>query len=92
MRTVGRDSIVEFDTHMQRIVKAVSTIAFKVDDSTKNIMESFSDIEQLKAKAVPLLKKGLQTYYDQVDTTKHSEHPVETKVSIMVTYSPEVCT
>lgn len=93
MRTVGRDSIVEFHMHMQRVTNSVSHIHFKAnqtDEKVKNTMASFSDIDQLKAKVLPMLKKGLSTYYEQVDSTTHSTHPAETKVSIMVTYSPKV--
>lgn len=85
MRTVHRDSIVEFNTHMIRITNSVSQLF-----SQELIMSPFKDVPQFEAKAVPMLKRGLEAYYNTVDDTTHSAHPFEAKVSIVVTYSSEV--
>ena len=92
MRTVGRDSIVEFRTHLERIAKAASHIHFEGNNDTKvkSDMACFTQVDTLRAKLVPLLKKGLETYYEKVDETTHTAHPSEAKVSVMVTYSLEV--
>lgn len=89
MRTVRRDSIVEFNTHMNRITSSVSQL-FSGDKKVELSMTSFRDIKQFEAKVLPLLKKGLESYYDTVDKTTHSSNPFEAKVSILVTYSHEV--
>ncbi|GAA5797581.1 hypothetical protein HPULCUR_002969 [Helicostylum pulchrum] len=92
MRTVHRDAIVEFNTHVKRITNSVSHMSFGSEPNNEKVqqaMASFRDPKQFEAKVLPLLKKGLETYYDQVDTTTHSSHPFEAKISIMVTYSLE---
>lgn len=89
MRTVRRDSIVEFNTHMNRITNSVSQL-FSNNEREESIMAPFRDTQQFKTKVVPLLRKGLEAYYNTVDETTHSAHPFEAKVSIVVTYSSEV--
>ncbi|KAI7896027.1 uncharacterized protein EV154DRAFT_493249 [Mucor mucedo] len=88
MRTVHRDSIVEFNTHMSRITNSVSQL-FSKDKKAESVMSPFRDVKQFEAMAVPMLKKGLEAYYNTVDETTHSSHPFEAKVSIVVTYSSE---
>lgn len=93
MRTVHRDAIVEFNTHVKRITNSISHMSFGLDSNNEKVqqaMASFRDPKQFEAKVLPLLKKGLETYYDQVDTTTRSSHPFEAKISIIVTYSLEV--
>lgn len=92
MRTVGRDSIVEWKTHLQRINNSVSKISFEgKEEKVKSAMRTFSEFTTLEAKLLPMLKKGLQIYYDEIDDSTGTEHPFEAKVSLMVTYSHEVC-
>lgn len=92
MRTVGRDSIVEWKTHLQRISNSVSKLSAEGnEDKVKNAMVAFSEVTALETKLIPMLKKGFQTYYDEVDNSNGTSHPFETKVSLMVTYSNEVC-
>lgn len=92
MRTVGRNSIVEWKTHVQRINNSVSKISFEgKEEKVKSVMKAFSEFTTLEAKLIPMLKKGLQIYYDEIDDSTGAEHPFEAKVSLMVTYSHEVC-
>lgn len=90
MRTVGRNSIVEWKTHVQRINNSVSKISFEgKEEKVKSVMKAFSEFTTLEAKLIPMLKKGLQIYYDEIDDSTGAEHPFEAKVSLMVTYSHE---
>lgn len=92
MRTVGRDSIVEWNTHLKRISNSVSKLSVEGnDDKVKKAMAAFSEVTALETKLIPMLKKGLQTYYDEVDNSTGTDHPFEAKVSLMVTYSNQVC-
>lgn len=96
MRTVNRDAIVEFDSHVKRLCTSLSLMKFGgANNETESpkattLMASFRNIEKLKQKLVPMLAKGLQTFHDEIDPTSSSDHPWETKVSVMIAYSAEV--
>lgn len=95
MRTVHRDAIVEFNTHMTRMTNSLSMIQFEGKTASQtqaanDALASLRDPVGFEAKVIPLLRKGLTAYYDQVDATTHTEHPSEAKVSLMATYSFEV--
>lgn len=93
MRTVHRDAIVEFNTHVKRITDSVAKMSFGADPNDTKVKEAmgpFRNPKQFELKVLPLLQKGLQAYYDEVDKTTHSIHPFEAKISLMVTYSIEV--
>ncbi|KAI7906914.1 aminotransferase [Cokeromyces recurvatus] len=92
MRTVHRDAIVELNTHMKRMTKALANIKFEGNtvEETHEASESLASLRdpiQFENKLIPLLRKGLKTFYKQVDPTSNSEHPLEAKVSLMATYS-----
>ncbi|KAF1805920.1 aminotransferase [Mucor lusitanicus] len=94
MRTVHRDAIVEFNTHMTRMTNSLSMIQFEGKTASQtqaanDALASLRDPVGFEAKVIPLLRKGLTAYYDQVDATTHTEHPSEAKVSLMATYSFE---
>ncbi|KAI8989430.1 aminotransferase [Pilobolus umbonatus] len=91
MRTFERDSIVELTLHMKRIIQSLSSMTFPhpgeeiESNRVKQALSPLRDYNKLEAILVPLLKKGLSVYYDEVDTECHDE----AKVSVMVTYSLE---
>ncbi|KAL1926771.1 hypothetical protein VTP01DRAFT_5417 [Rhizomucor pusillus] len=95
MRTVNRDAIVEFDSHVKRLCTSLSLMKFGgANNETESpkattLMASFRNIEKLKQKLVPMLAKGLKTFHDEIDPTSSSDHPWETKVSVMIAYSAE---
>lgn len=95
MRTVQRNAIVALNTHMTRMTNSVSSIHFegKTELETKQARDSLSSLRDpvlFEKKLIPLLRKGLEAYYEQVDDTTNSEHPSEAKVSLLATYSFEV--
>lgn len=95
MRTVGRDSIVEFKLHTQRMINSISHINFQGNtteeaERVQTELSAFKDPIQFENRLRPLLKKGLQAYYELVDETTDTEHPSEAKVSVVLTYSFEV--
>ncbi|KAG1051786.1 hypothetical protein G6F46_004426 [Rhizopus delemar] len=83
MRTLHRNAIVEFDAHIKRLTQSLSLIHWDHDDTTKvnSALESFKDTTRLKEKLVPLLAKGLASYYDTQE-----DRSSEAKVSIMISY------
>ncbi|CEG75524.1 hypothetical protein RMATCC62417_10551 [Rhizopus microsporus] len=82
MRTLERNAIVEFDAHLRRLTNSLALLKWDhKDDHINQAMASFKDPIELKGKLVPLLKKGLESFYEQINT----EH--ETKVSVMIAYS-----
>ncbi|KAI8053114.1 aminotransferase [Gilbertella persicaria] len=92
MRTVNRDAIVELKTHMQRMTNSISHIQFKGDtvqatEKAERELAPFKDSVEFEHKLMPLLKNGLEAYYEHIDETTHTEHPYEAKVSIVLTYS-----
>ncbi|KAL9540656.1 hypothetical protein PS6_010664 [Mucor atramentarius] len=94
MRTVNRDSIVEWKTHMARMTNSLSSIQFEGKTASQTqaanqALKSLRDSVEFEAKVIPLLMRGLSEYYEQVDATTHAEHPSEAKVSLMATYSFE---
>lgn len=97
MRTVNRNAIVEFDSHIKRLSTSLSLMKFGGKDGCEaespkatTFMAPFRDMEKLKQKLVPMLQKGLKTFHDEVDPTTNSDHPWETKISVMIAYSVEV--
>jgi branched-subunit amino acid aminotransferase/4-amino-4-deoxychorismate lyase len=95
MRTMDRHSIVELTMHMKRMTNSIAHMSLGAsspaeETKIKEAMVSFRDLKQFEPKLLPMLIKGLQTYYDQVDQTTCSDHPFEAKVSLMVTWSHEV--
>lgn len=85
MRTLERNAIVEFDAHVKRLTNSLALLKWDhKDDHINQAMASFKDPIELKGKLVPLLKKGLESFYEQINT----EH--ETKVSVMIAYSFQV--
>lgn len=94
MRTVNRDSIVEWKTHMARMTNSLSSIQFEGKTASQTqaaneALKSLRDSVGFESKVIPLLRRGLSEYYEQVDATTHAEHPSEAKVSLMATYSFE---
>ncbi|KAG1077023.1 hypothetical protein G6F42_025125 [Rhizopus arrhizus] len=97
MRTVNRDSIVEWKTHAARMTNSLSSIQFEGKTASQTqaaneALKSLRDSVGFEAKVIPLLRRGLSEYYEQVDATTHAEHPSEAKVSLMATYSFEANT
>ncbi|KAI8384295.1 aminotransferase [Radiomyces spectabilis] len=94
MRTVGRKSVVELGSHMKRIVNSLSLMRFENSDGVEpetvsQMMSPFRNITSLEHRLVPLLRAGLENYYSNVDPTTATDHPSETKISLMVTYCYE---
>ncbi|ORZ15275.1 aminotransferase [Absidia repens] len=87
MRTVGHGAILELNSHMKRVVNSLSLMKLCPPDGTiepdivSQQLASFRNVESFEEKLVPLIRAGLQAYYDQ------EPQAVETKVSLMVTYS-----
>lgn len=95
MRTVHRDAIVELNTHMKRMTNSISHIAFEgktalETEKAHDALASFRDPVAFEKKLVPLIKAGLEAYYETVDPTTHTEHPHEAKISLVATYNFEV--
>lgn len=83
MRTLHRNAIVELDAHIKRLTQSLSLIHWDHDDTTKvdSALASFKDTTRLKEKLVPLLAKGLASYYDTQE-----DQSSEAKVSVMISY------
>ncbi|CAO3612950.1 unnamed protein product [Cunninghamella blakesleeana] len=89
MRTIGKGSIIELNSHMKRIVTSLSLMKFsKVENDNENEsenirhqMESFRDLDLFEEKLVPMIKKGLEAFYEYDPTAE------EAKISVMCTYS-----
>lgn len=85
MRTLERNAIVEFDAHLKRLTNSLALLKWDhQDDHINQAMASFKDPIELKGKLVPLLKKGLESFYGKINTE------YETKVSVMIAYSFQV--
>ncbi|OBZ89721.1 hypothetical protein A0J61_02237 [Choanephora cucurbitarum] len=87
MRTVGRDAIVEFKLHTQRMINSIAHMKFEGNTTEETerarvALSAFRDPIQFEQRLRPLLKKGLEAYYERVDETTHTEHPHEAKVSV----------
>lgn len=94
MRTLDRHSIVELMAHMKRMTNSIAHMSLGAhspaeQEKIRETMTSFRDLKQFEATLLPMLRKGLEAYYEQVDETTHTEHPFEAKVSLMATYSHE---
>ncbi|KAI9486453.1 MAG: aminotransferase [Benjaminiella poitrasii] len=91
MRTVHRDAIVELNTHMKRMTNSLSNMTFEgktaqETEQANKALESLRDPLLFESKMIALVRKGLETFYEQVDLTTENEHPSEAKVSLMATY------
>ncbi|KAG0175516.1 hypothetical protein DFQ30_006709, partial [Apophysomyces sp. BC1015] len=91
MRTVGRNAIVQLDSHLKRIHNTMSLMRFtrpgeqtETEEVTSKLA-SFRDQVQLDEKLIPLLHAGLTAYYSQIGQTVDPSS--ETKVMVMIAYS-----
>ncbi|CAO3643462.1 unnamed protein product [Cunninghamella echinulata] len=87
MRTVGKGSIIELNSHMKRIATSLSLMKFTQNENENELdhvtqqLQSFRDVDLFEEKLVPMIRQGLESFYDYDPTVE------ETKVAIMVTYS-----
>ncbi|KAI8077757.1 aminotransferase [Halteromyces radiatus] len=90
MRTVGRGSILELNSHMKRIVNSLTLMKFNPTgkdgepDTVSDQLVSFRHIDSLEEKLIPMLRAGLEAYYNHIPEAEQA------KVSLMVTYSFEL--
>lgn len=90
MRTVGKGSIIELNSHIKRITTSLSLMKFTQNENENELdhvtqqLQSFRDVDLFEEKLVPMIRQGLESFYDYDPTVE------ETKVAIMVTYSFDV--
>jgi hypothetical protein len=77
------------------MTNSISHIAFEgktalETEKAHDALASFRDPVAFEKKLVPLIKAGLEAYYETVDPTTHTEHPHEAKISLVATYNFEV--
>ncbi|KAF7726473.1 hypothetical protein EC973_008708 [Apophysomyces ossiformis] len=91
MRTLGRNAIVQLNSHLKRIHSTLSLMKFTESEDgiereeVSRKLASFRDEAQLDEKLIPLLRAGLTEYYNKVDQS--TDDTLETKVMVMVAYS-----
>ncbi|CAO3677382.1 unnamed protein product [Umbelopsis ramanniana] len=90
-RTIGRTSIAELKQHVFRTSNSLRLMSFSKNEeqpepeSVVQDLSVFRDEKQFEDRIVPMLRAGLQKYYEEVEEDDGKIH--ETKVSFLCGYN-----